>query len=229
MSVFISSGADAKPTLFCIGSIEEVEPTKSSSTGDYYVTKFKIAPAGSANQGAQIWMTWHPEFLRPGYNTMKEESRGMKFLYDSHIIREHKGFNVQSSEYGKTQNVGLASLQGLCGSEERFGEIATELQQAFTESTEENLLEKVDEIFQSLVGTSVGYVLKQQWVKTDAVNDKGYAVKVRGKYYETAGLFYPTEGELEKITKAVERAKAKDASTSCWICFDAEVPFSTAG
>lgn len=227
---FISSGADAKPTLFCIGEIAEVEATRPSKSGEYYVTTFKINPLGSANQKATVWMTWHPEFLRPGYNTMKEESNAMKMLYDSNIIREHKGFNVHSSEYGKTQTVGLATLQGMCGSEERFIEVATQLQEAFSESPDaETLVEKVDVIFQSLVGNTVGYCLKQQWVKTDAVNDKGYAVKVRGKYYEVAGLFYATEGELAKINKAVEKAKDKDASTQVWVCFDNEVPFSTAG
>jgi len=228
---FITSGADPKPTQYCVGEIAQVSPTKQSSTGKYLVTHFVINPLGSANSKANVWVTWHPDFLRPGYAPSQESDSGKKRVYDSNIARDPKGFSPNCSSYD--QQVGLASLQGLCGSNDKFNEIATELQQAFSESSDvDSLVEAVDKIFASLMGTPVGYVLKQQWVNCEGgvVNEKGYPVKVRGKYMETAGLFYPTVEVHKEIMKAIEGAekyaqKKEVFFVRPFVCFSPEVPF----
>jgi len=225
---FISSGADAMPTLYCIGEIEEIVPTKLSGSEKYFVTYFKVKPLAAAKYGAKVWLTWHPDFLKTGYNTMQEEDRGKKMVYDNNIIRDPKRFSAASSPFGKNQTVGLANLQGLCGSDEAFGKIGNALHEAYNNTPEiDDLPTKVDEIFSELVGTTIGYCLKQQWTDSEGVvNEKGYPVKVRGKYYETAGLFYPTKENYVAITTEVEKAKAKDASISCYVCFDDSAPFN---
>lgn len=228
---FISSGADAMPTLFCIGEISEVQPTRTSKSGAYLVTEFKISRLASANRDATVYLTWHPDFLRPGYAPMQEGDKGKRMVYDNNIVRDPKPFHPQSTQF-KQQQIGLANLQGLCGSEERFKEIANELQQAYSaSSTPDELVAKVDEIFAGLAGVTTGYCLKQQWSPVEGVlNEKGYPVKVRGKYYETAGLFYPTKENYEAICKAkaayeAKCAKKEEHADVSWITFDDSTPF----
>jgi len=224
---FLTTGAESKPTLFCIGEVASIGPTAPSKkeNSPYLVTPVEITPLGSANQKGRLWITWSPEFFRPGYSPNTEEDAGMKMVYSNNVAREHKGYNPVSSEFGKTQSVGLAHLQGIAGSEAAADELAGKLQTAYSESSDvDTLVEKVDKIFAELVGNTVGYVLKQQWTATSEKNEKGYAVKVRGKYYEVAGFFFPTEKSYKDIVDASERAKKKDPANAPWICFD-NTPF----
>jgi len=223
---FISSGADAMPTLYCIGEIEEIVPTKLSESEKYFVTRFNIKPLAAAKYGAKVWLTWHPDFLKTGYNALNEES-GRKRVYDSNIFRDPKRFTATSSPFDKDQKVGIATLHGLCGSDDMFVKIGNALHEAYNSAADvDDLPAAVDVVLADLVGVTVGYCLKQQWSKSGVKNEKGYDVMVRGRYYETAGMFYPTKENFEAITKAVEAAKAKNPSIQCYICFDDSAPFN---
>jgi len=228
---FITSGADSMPTLFCIGEVAEIQPTRESKKGTYLVTEFKITPLGAANKEARGYLTWHPDYMKPGYAPSMEKDKGRKMVYDSNIARDSKGFNPVSTQY-KGQAVGLANLQGLCGSAEKFKEVGEELQAAYAAAeTPDDLVAAFDVIVGKLIGTTVGYCLKQQWVPVEGSdNGNGYPIRVPGKYYELAGMFYPTKESLEAIEEGVEKAKSYaekkgNPQPQVYICFDGSVPF----
>lgn len=221
---FMSAGAKAKATQFCVGVLRNVQASKVSTKGTYYVVNFELESMGSGTS-AKTRLLWHPEFFVQSYNPRADEERGRPFVYQNNFYTEHRGYNPLSSDRTDSQLVGLSTLQGMAGSEQKFFEIGHQLKEVFANTSDlDQFAEQFDATLRSLEGTTVGYILKQQWVDSGAKNDRGYAIKVPGKYYEVVGYFYPNSVEFSKIQKEVEKFTSKGKGQA-YVCFDPSVPF----
>ena len=193
------------PTAYCIGTVSEIsEPTYKESSG-YTTVKFKIAPVGSGKK-CMSWMTFYPGALAD-----QKETKNQKRQFGQNIARVldkkyYQGYDPRLNDFD--QYTGLGKLEGLCGSPEVFDQVSNKVIEAFeTAASMEDFLPVFHELLEPLVGTKVGYIMKQQFVDsgdTKEVNGKIYAIKIPGQYLELAGMFYPDEKTLEIIDSVVD-------------------------
>lgn len=224
------------PTVFNIGTVAEISPATYKDTSKYTTVKFKIAPRGSGSE-VRGFMTFYPGALQGVRDTQFETMQ-----YGQNVARVldekfYKGYNPQINSFD--QYCGLAKLQGLCGSEKVFDDISTRIVKAFDAAVDqEEFLEKLDEILSELVGTTVGFITKQQWETTDETyerNGKTYAVKIPGRYNEIAGFFYVTEEVLDTIDDVISQYNSRNTSKDAYPghkavkFYSREVPFDGFG
>ena len=235
--MFNSEGAKKKFTLVCLGKLEVIGDVgitvqkTDARTGElkpqYYKVPFEVSGAGSYGNQKGTFL-WTPEFLEPGYLPARDESASRRFVFSNNIYREEADYNLLASPISDIQRVGHATLPGLCGSEEKFAEVTDTLQGLFcSEPDIPTLAGKVQEVLESLVGTVVGYVMKQQFQKTDQVDSQGKSIYLALKYSEIAGFYYPTEKNIKFLQKKVEQfnGKAKAGGYRAQMNFDTDVPF----
>lgn len=232
-SPFASEGAAPKPTLICIGevaSIGEAVHNDGASRGkeDYYKIRFELTGNGAHRNPSGTFL-FIPEFFSPHYTPRNEQSKSKKFVFANNIWREeHSSFNLLASPNAKTQRVGLPNLPGLCGSQDKFNEVGQTLQNDYlTVQDPVEYARRVQEVLQSLEGTQVGYILKQQFQETGRLNEKGYPDKIPGKYYEIAGFYYPTEENVEMLQDKVAKFNASEKTYGyhALMTFSTEIPF----
>ncbi len=236
---FASEGAAPKSTLICIGqltTIGEVANNNGSERGkeDYYKITYKLSGNGDRDQVGTFLFT--PEFFEPTYNPRKDQSKSHRFVYSNNIWREEvANFNLLASPNANTQRVGLPTLPGLCGSQEKFVEVGSALQNAFCTTQDAGKFARlVQDTLTELAedeNHQIGYVLKQQFSGTGRYNERGYEEKIPGKYYEIVGFFYPTEDTVQMLEKKVEKfnSSEKTGGYRAAMTFSLETPFSAAG
>lgn len=225
---FNEASAGTKPTLVCTGYVSQVEDTAiSKKSGNYNVTPISINGIG-ASQNTKIWLCTRPEWFevdgdgnpsfRPDDLKKVEGGKSMHFVYS---------VNISGKE-------GISNLLGLSGNEDRFGDLSTLL---FTTPgvTEEDGVELTKVLRNFLVAKegkepfTIGYILKQQRTKTDAVDENGKAVYVLEKNYELDDYFEVTPEALKKYRRAAEKSarKAEENGTAVTfkIAYDEATPF----
>ena len=222
------SGADPKPTRFCVGTIGALEPTRLSKSGNCLVKTINLNGEGSAMSN-NYHFCYTPEMFAAGFRP-QATAKGTKFLFDTHVLtRDIKKLSFNPSPEGFDSRVGLAGLEGLCGSQEKFDEVFEQLQAAYNEANDDNDVfgASVDTVLAQLEGLPVGYCLKQQMEDTSEVNDRGFPVKVPGAYHSVAGFFYPDDKKQDKqIKKSVEAYNEKGLMWKAFVTYDNETPFS---
>jgi len=234
-SPFASEGASPKPTRICIGSLthlSDVALTDGAARGkeDYYKIPYKLSASDSRDQiGTFLFI---PQFFEPTYSPRRDPSKSHKFVYSNNIYRDDDQFNLLASPNINVQRVGLATLPGLCGSEQVFNEIGRKLQEQFCQTTPEEFARVVHDTLTALMLTEdhqIGYVLKQQFQSSGRLNEKGYEEKIPGKYYEIAGFFWPTEKAVEMLEKKVEKfnSSAKTYGYKAEMTFALDTPFAS--
>lgn len=190
------------PTAYCIGTVSEISEPTFKPTSGYTTVKFKINPAGSGKK-CMSFMTFYPNALngeREGKNQQRQYGQNVARILDK---KYYQGFDPRLNDFD--QYTGLGKFEGLCGSPEKFDEISSAVQAAYVSAASmEDFLPQLHELLEPLVGTKVGYIMKQQFVATEEVNEKGYAIKVPGQYLELAGFFYPDAKTFEVIDSVVD-------------------------
>lgn len=217
-------------TAFCLGKIAEIAEPKLSEKGNVSV-QVDLEPVGTGKK-IRFWLVFLQGVFGKKY---KAEGFGQTKSFAENVCRhlakdKYNGFDPTFSMYG--QYVGLAKLHGICGSAEKWAEVSGALQDAFeaegNEYTDE-FLSTLHDILQDLVGTNVGYILKQQIIDSDEINEKGRFVKVPGNFYELAGFFFPDEKTIEKINDAIETFNKETHDRRAVKLFDESIPFDTFG
>lgn len=226
---FASATVDKLPTIACVGYVDEVGEGKVSKSEVYINQPIKIRGNG-ANRSVTKYLLYRPEWLVPGFNpdTIKESgdgARGMLFVYQSNII---PGRGAKK----------ISALQGLCGSEERFNELANRLLTASYPETGDNatpeetaaatsaLIAQVRSILHQFLvveggeAVPVGYQMIQEKEDTGDVDEKGKKVKVATERYTLGDFFYPTEQKLKNL-----RSFAQHQPGKMRVAFDEVTPF----
>lgn len=203
MGKFNHTTAPKLPRLVCIGVVSEIAPTKVSDSGNYNVTKVKIAGLEGSRDFTFSLLT-RPEWLTNGYNPDEamEGDNGATFVYSKNI----------SPSIGR----GIGILQGLPGSEENCDKMTDALFASAKEMGEAPDLYQgvedgdLDAVLQKFcVGKTVGYILKQKEEETGLIDANGKKQRVRTANYEMDQLFYPTKDAIERFKKTAEK-KADD-------------------
>lgn len=236
------SGADPRPTLFQVGRVVEISPSRVGKSGSCFVKDIIIEGNESAKvSSSTYYFCFVPRFFARGFHPASLEG-AEKMFWDNHINCK-KGnetkFDPSIFAWGA---VGLAGLQGLATNDEKFNQIYEMAQVAFEENPPETkedgtedygaFAEALDTIFNdNIVGNTVGYVLKQQLEATTEKNERGYPVRIPGKYYQVSGFFYLDKKTEKAIHKAVDKFNEKpmdrDKGWKAFVMFDSTLPFDS--
>jgi hypothetical protein len=214
-----------RPTLYCIGQVAEVDSAKVSEKG-YLSAKVTLSPSFTGRK-ATTWV-----IIGPGALNTKNKLTGFAATnYAQNVNRALTNdtfFGYSPATNARGQYVGLALLPGLCGSKEKWLEFAEKLEDLSQKNDHlftDEFIAGFDELMQTLVGKEVGYILKQQWVATEELNERGYPIRVPGEFYEVSGMFYTDRETLEKIQEAVERWNNSDKPFRAVCTFEVGLPF----
>ena len=202
MSLFKAPQAPKLPKIACIGTVTAIAETKASASGQYNVTNITIEPIGGGIN-ARLSLLTRPEWLAPNYNpdVALDGQKGPKFVYSTNIAGP--------------SGAPIGRLLGLAGSEEAADTLAQKIFAAVSTTKDEDGNDvsyvpdaKLDEVLQTLVGTTVGYVMTQKLEQTEEVDEAGKKIRVRTNNYEFGEFFYPTEKALAKYRKlATEKSE----------------------
>jgi len=217
-------------TLFCLGKVAGIAEPKMSEKGNLTV-QVDIEPVGTGKK-SRFWMVFlagvfGKKYKAVGYGQTKSFAENVC----RHLAKDkYHGFDPQFSLYG--QYTGYAKLHGLCGSPEKWEEVSGTIQDAFTAEGNEytdDFVSTLHDCLQGLVGTPVGYILKQQVTDSDEVNEKGRFIKIPGNYHEFAGFFFPDEKSIELVNDTIETFNNEEHDRKARKLFDESIPFDTFG
>ncbi len=202
MASFKAASAPKLPKIACVGQITDVAPTKASNSGKYNITNISIEPLGGGIKTTAMLLT-RPDWLTPAFDPdiELEGNKSALFVYASNI----------SGPSGSP----ISRLLGAAGSAERADALAAEIQAGATTTVDEDGNEVsivpdnvLDNAFQKLVGTTVGYIMQQRREETDQVDENGKKKKILTNNYEFGEFFYPTDKALTKYRKLAEERPA---------------------
>lgn len=194
---FALAEPDRKPTLACVGYVEEISDAKATASERYMNSRVKIV---SPNGGRDITTNFlfRPEWFERGFDPKSFDGLDVD-------DKTKRGLSMSYRRiFGTKGTVGL--LTALVGG--KVQEFAETLW-AKGPVTEETVIDALREV-SNAVQPDVGYILTQAREKTDSVNEEGKPVYVLSEFYEVQSVFIPTEDEQARIEKRA--AKTKDGS-----------------
>ena len=213
---FMGAESRPMPKLVCAGRVQNVEAGRVTKSGDYLMVPIEIEGYGAARNIKQYWC-FRPEWLVAGFNpiALRDAAGGDKLLgvYRNNVAEDG----------------GISTLLGLCGCDaEKFDTLATTLfDLKISDMTVKNaetgtsgldidlILDKVSVAFHEFFidgknGEHVGYILKQEFQKTDEVNADGKAVYKATRFYGVNDWFDPNdEKRLKALRKSCEKSGGK--------------------
>lgn len=226
---FNKAGYKKLPRLHCTGYVALVEDGRESKSGNFNTVTVEINGLGGS-RNTKVYPCTRPEWF-------ELDAEGNPTFQPSNYDNVEGGKKLQMVYANNiSQEGGVSTLQGLCGSEERFDA----LQEAFLTNpnvADENKSAKavesiLDELLVAKQGEEpfeIGYTLKQQQIKTDKKNAEGKPVYINTKFYEIDTYWEATDKNKSAIRKRVEKAaeKAEAAGEPCYqkVAFDDSVPY----
>jgi len=194
--------AQMKPRLACIGYVSEVGEGHISQSG-YYVVQPVRLEALDAGQSTKVQVLYRPEWLTHTFKpkTLKD---GDEQTQKSHFVYQ-KNIRVNS---------GISVLQGLCGTDEAFGDFMNKTARLpKAEGTEGPSIEDVQKCWTEFFdgnrnadGTpaQVGYILRQRRTKSDEVDENGKPVYILEDGYEVESFFYVNDKTIGQLRRRAE-------------------------
>ncbi len=226
---FREASAQRLPTLICTGYVAAVTDGRLSKSGKYNTVTVEInGLAGSRN--TKVFPCTRPEWFatneegQPTFNPASldkvEGGDSIKFVYANNL--------AQSGE--------TSTLEGLCGSAERFEALQDALlsnpEVQDPETSAEAVASVLDEILVARQGEEpfeIGYKLTQQREKTVDKDEDGKTIYIYTKNYEVSEWFEATEKNKKRYRKIAEDSaeKAREAGKPITfkVCFDNGTPF----
>lgn len=215
--------APAKPSLFCVGVVTEVENGHLSDSENYMVIPITIT-AKDAGKDTKIQFLYQPNWFTKEFNSIL----GLR-AFKSENINE-KG-NLSGSAWVYSNNINNISddehavsvLRGICGSQAKFEELSDRLLNLEVPAGADGpTVEDVTNTFREFLETSVGkdgqpmlvgYTLEQESKRTGEINpETGKNVYVKTKKYVIArknSFFDVTKKNLAYFTRNAEKSAIK--------------------
>lgn len=221
--LFAAADADKMPTLVCVGYVFHIGEGHPSKSGVYNVNPVEIQPYGGGRETKFQFLS-RPEWFaldgegRPAFRPKDlknaEGGKSMTFVYKKMINGRNE----------------MSALEGLAGNAERLGLLEETLVDTPGLDGDESAT-VLEGIFNDVLiakdgedAVEIGYILKQQRVKTDEVDENGKAVYILDKGYELANFWEVTSKNKKKYRdiaeKSAARNKAKGEAISFKVCFD---------
>ena len=225
-STFVNDVAP-KPSLYCVGTVAEVENAHLSDSENYMVVPIKIS-ARDAGKDITIQFLYQPPWFTKDFNsilglrTFKQENindngnlSGAGWVYSTYIN------NIGDDDKA------VSVLRGICGSQAKFEELSDrllnlEVPEGTDGPTPEDVTETLREFLENNQGKDgapmlIGYTLDQESKKTDEINpETGKNVYVRTKRYvlgRKATFWDVNKKNLAYFTKRAEGSGVKDKET----------------
>lgn len=191
---FALAEPDKKPSLACVGYVEDIADAKPTANERYVNSRVKIVSPSGGRDITTNFM-FRPEWFEQGFSPKSFDALDVD-------DRTKRGLALNYRRiFGTKGTVGLlAALVG--GNVQEFAE-ALWAKGAVTEETVVDTLREVNNAAQP----DVGYILVQAKEKTDELNEEGKPVYVLSEFYEVQSVFFPTDEAKERLEKRAEKTK----------------------
>lgn len=222
-----------KPSLACLGYVDEVVGTKVSKSQNYLVSTISLKGYGASND-IKVYFTFRPEWLVSGFNPLAlervEGGDKMIVVYRNNISSDDstpllKGLvGCDNDKYdGLAEKMFALEIDKMVDAEDNpdVGAICGAVNSVL-----------IEVLINEKAGERVGFILRQQSEKTGEVDaQSGKDIWRRLRWYEVNSWFNPDSEDAVKrlrtrAEKAAEKAANEGRAPSFKVMFsEDEVPF----